>query len=72
MKVIANRSQSVSSEYSFTLIGPRSHVLIINNAQWKHVGVYKCIASIDSKMIETQASLDVLSKLCVDLKGIKN
>ena len=72
MKVIANRSQSVSFEYSFTLIGPRSHALIINNAQWKHIGVYKCIASIDSKRIETQASLDVLSQLCMDLKGVNN
>lgn len=63
MKVIANRSQTLSSEYSFTLIGLRSHALIINDAQWKHAGVYKCIASIDSKKTEAQTSLDVFSKL---------
>ena len=63
MKVIANRSQSLSSEYSFTIVGLRSHAMIINDVQWKHAGVYKCITSIDSKNIEAQTSLDVLSKL---------
>jgi hypothetical protein len=62
---IINGRQSLSSEYTFTSTGLGSHALIINNAQWKHTGVYKCIASIGSKKIEVQTSLDVLSKLLI-------
>ena len=61
--LIINGTQSLSSEYAFKSTGLRSHALIINNVQWKHTGVYKCIASIGSKNIEAQTSLDVLSKL---------
>ena len=63
--LIINGSQSLSSEYAFKSTGLRSHALIINNAQWKHTGVYKCIPSIGSKKIEAQTSLDVLSKLLI-------
>ena len=64
--LIINGTQSLSSEYAFKSTGLRSHALIINNVQWKHTGVYKCIASIGSKKIEAQISLDVLSKLIIN------
>ena len=70
--LIINDSQSLTSEYGFRSTGLRSHTLIVNNAQWKHIGVYKCIASIGSKKIEAQTSLNVLSKLITDnVHGIK-
>ena len=57
MEIITNRSQTL------ILTGPAgSQTLIINNTQWRDVGVYKCIASIDGTIIETETSLDVLSK----------
>ena len=62
MEIIANRSQSLSSEYSL-MVGHRSQTLIINSAQWRHVGVYKCTASIEDTVIEAETSLDVLSEL---------
>ena len=61
MEIIANRSQSPSSEYSL-MAGQKNQTLIIGDAQWRHVGVYKCITSIDGTIIEAEASLDVLSK----------
>ena len=61
MEIIANRSQSLSSEYSLTA-GQKSQTLIIGDAQWSHVGVYRCITSINGTIIEAEASLDVLSK----------
>ena len=65
MELIANKSQSLSSEYSLILTGRSNQILIINNAQWRDVGVYKCIASIDHTMTEAQTSLNVLSKKCI-------
>ena len=62
MKIITNRSQSLSTEYS-VMDGHRNQTLIISNAQWRHVGVYKCIASIEGTVIEAETSLDVLSEL---------
>ena len=64
METIANRSQSLSPEYSL-IAGQKSQMLIIGDAQWSHVGVYRCIAAIDGMTIEAQTSLDVLSKLCM-------
>ena len=61
MEIIANRSQLLSSEYSL-MAGHRTQTLIISNAQWRHVGVYKCITSIDDTVIEAETSLDVLSE----------
>ena len=65
--LIINGTQSLSSEYAFESTGLRSHALIINNVQWKHTGVYKCIVSIGRKKIEAQTSLDVLSKLITNI-----
>ena len=62
METIANRSQPLSSQYTVT-DGQKSQTLVINNAQWRHVGVYKCIASIGGTLIEAEANLDVLSEL---------
>ena len=62
MEIVANRSQILSSEYTVTS-EQKSQALIIDNAQWRHVGVYKCIADIDGMIIQAQTSLDVLSEL---------
>ena len=60
-ETVANRSQPHSSKYSITT-GQKSQTLSIINAQWSDVGVYKCIASINSTLIEAETSLDVLSE----------
>ena len=62
METVANRSQLLSSQYAVR-IGQKSQALIIDDAQWRHVGVYKCIADIDGMIIQAQTSLDVLSEL---------
>ena len=62
METVANRSQLLSSQYAVRN-GPKSQALIIDNAQWRHVGAYKCIADIDGMIIQAQTSLDVLSEL---------
>ena len=62
METVANRSQLLSSRYTVR-IGLKSQALIIDDAQWRHVGVYKCIADIDGMIIQAQTSLDVLSEL---------
>ena len=59
MEIVANRSQS---QYYGVTVGQRSQTLIIGNAQWKHTGVYKCIASIGDTLIEAETSLNVLSE----------
>ena len=61
-ETLANRSQLLSSQYTIRS-GQKSQALIIDDAQWRHVGVYKCIADIDGKVIQAQISLDVLSEL---------
>ena len=53
---------NTDSEYSL-IARNRSQTLIINNAQWRHAGVYKCIASINGEVLKAEASLDVLSEL---------
>ncbi len=58
---IAKSSQSLSSEYSL-LFGYRSQTLVINNAQWRNVGIYKCIVAINGTITEAEARLDVLSE----------
>ena len=63
---MANRSQLLSSQYTIRS-GRNSQVLIIEDAQWRHVGVYKCITDIDGMIIQAQTSLDVLSELSVSL-----
>ena len=64
MEIIANRSQPLSSQYAIRVAGrTRRQNLIINDAQWRDVGVYKCIASINGIKIEAETSLDVLSEL---------
>lgn len=62
-KVIARRSQLLSYEYSL-MTDHRSQTLIIGNAQWRHVGIYKCTTSdsTNSTVIEAEARLDVLSE----------
>ena len=61
MNTIAKNGQSLSSEYSL-IIGYRSQTLIINNAQWRNVGIYKCIVAINGTIIEAEARLEVLSE----------
>ena len=65
MEIIANRSQPLSSQYTIRAAGhTRSQILIINDAQWRDVGVYGCIASINNGIkIEAETSLDVFSEL---------
>ena len=62
METVANQSQLFSSQYTVRN-GQKSQTLIINDAQWRHAGVYKCIAAINGMIIEAQTSLDVLSEL---------
>ena len=62
IETVANRNQPLSSQYTIRS-GEKSQTLIIDDAQWRHAGVYKCIADIDSMVIQVQASLDVLSEL---------
>ena len=50
------------SEYSL-IARNRSQIVIINTAQWRHAGVYECIASINGEVLKAEASLDVLSEL---------
>ena len=61
-ETLANRSQLLSSQYTIRS-GEKSQALIIEDAQWRHVGVYKCITHIDGMIIQAQTSLDVLSEL---------
>ena len=61
--VLANLSLQLSAKYTVRN-GQKSQTLIISNAQWRDVGVYKCIAAVDDgTVIEAQTSLDVLSEL---------
>ena len=62
IKTVSNQSQLLSSEYAVRS-GQKSQALIIDDAQWRHVRVYKCIADIDGMVIQAQTSLDVLSEL---------
>ena len=62
IETVANRSQTFSSLYTVEN-GQKSQSLIINNAHWKHTGVYKCIATVNNIIIEVQTSLDVFSEL---------
>ena len=62
METVANRSQTLSSQYTVGN-GQKSQSLIINDAHWRHAGVYKCIATINNTIIDVQTSLDVLSEL---------
>ena len=62
MEIVANQSQPLSSQYTIKG-GQKSQALIIEDAQWRHVGVYKCIADIDGMIIQAQTSLNVLSEL---------
>ena len=62
-ETVVNRSQLLSYQYTVRS-GRKSQALIIHDAQWRHVGVYKCIADIDGIIIiQAQTSLDVLSEL---------
>ena len=60
--IVANRSQPLSSQYTIRS-GQKSQALIIKDAEWRHVGVYKCIADINGMIIQAQTSLDVLGEL---------
>ena len=42
--------------------GRRIQVLIINNAHWRHDGIYKCIVSADNHHIQAETDLTVLSE----------
>ena len=46
----------------FIKLGDRSQVLIIKKAEWKHEGVYQCIASTNSNSVQAEAKLNVLGK----------
>ena len=61
METVANRSKPFSFKYTITT-GQKSQTLMITNAQWSDVGVYKCIASVNETLIEAETSLDVLSE----------
>ena len=61
MEIIANRSQLFSPQY-IVKNEQKSQTLIIKNAQWRDVGVYKCIASINGIIIEAETRLNVLSE----------
>ena len=62
METVANRSQLLSSQFTVRN-GQKSQTLIINDAQWRHAGAYKCIAAINGTIIEAQTILDVVSML---------
>ena len=63
-ETVANRTEPLSSKYTVTT-GQKSQTLSITNAQWSDVGVYKCIASINSTLIEAETSLNVLSEYTI-------
>ena len=42
---------------------PNSAILVISSVHWIHDGVYTCIVTDGSDIIETESSLNVLSKL---------
>ena len=63
-EMIVNQGQPFSSQYAVT-VGEGNETLIIESTQWRHVGVYKCIASIDGTVIAAETSLDVLSELTI-------
>ena len=46
----------------FVKLGERSQVLIIKKAEWKHEGVYQCIASTKNNSGQAEAKLNVLGK----------
>ena len=58
---ITAESGTLSVIYSIAH-GRRSQVLIIPSVQWRHDGVYTCIASSENSQIKAEANLDVLSK----------
>lgn len=61
-ETITNQSQPISPQYTVT-VGQKSQTLIIQNVQWSDVGAYKCIASINGTLIESETNLNVLSEL---------
>ncbi len=68
METIANQSQLLPLSAKYTVrnnVRQKSQTLnfVINNAQWRDVGVYKCIAAINGTLIEAQTSLNILSEL---------
>lgn len=60
-ETVVNRSQQLSSKYN-VITRLKSQTLIIDNAQWSDVGLYKCIAFINGTLIEAETSLDVYSE----------
>ena len=58
---IVKENVSLSTEYSFNVTS-NSTSLIIEHAHWKHAGVYTCIVAGGSDVIQTESSVDVLSK----------
>ena len=59
---IVKENISLSSDYSFRVTS-NSASLIAESAQWKHAGVYTCIVTGGSDIIQTESSLDVLGNL---------
>ena len=55
-------SHSSDSDYSFRVTSNNAS-LVIESAHWKHAGVYTCIVTGGSDMIQSESSLDVLGKL---------
>ena len=49
--------------------GENSLFLIINAVNWTYEGVYQCLISTENNHIETEASLNVLSKLLLSSKN---
>ena len=60
-EIIVNSSGPLSAEY-FIVAGQRSQALVVSKVQWKHVGVYKCIVSLDNHHLAAEGSLNVSSK----------
>ncbi len=66
METIANQSRLLPLSAKYTVrnnFRQKSQTLVINNAQWRDVGVYKCVAAINGTLVEDETSLDILSEL---------
>ena len=61
----AQTIDSLLIDYSITPTGPRTQVLIITSAEWRHEGVYTCAVSSENHQIQVQASLNIPSKSIV-------
>ena len=58
---VVKENVSLSSDYRVRVTS-NSASLIIESAHWKHAGVYTCIVAGGNDVIQTESSVDVLSK----------